>query len=1040
MSEFLIDEFIDLGAAGKQVKEVSANLDALQKKIKDFIPLRNVIENADSTKKVIQATNELAASENKLVQASNALTISQQQLATVQKSYLASLEGLQEKQFRYKSSLDAVNAAIKDYDKQLKAGTITQGQYALETERLYKNQALLKARISETNKEISAQSKLSISAPGSINAARAQNSVLAANRDRATDPARIAEINALIDRNNDLIDKNSDKLAKQKINIGNYPTVFKGAFTIVEKELEKVNQQLSSGAFKGDALQELTKKQVVLNNVTTSLSSSFTTNTAAATANRNAAKEIGLAFGANSDIFTRFNKEVAAGSKELSIVDANIKTAAKSGSAVGRVFQSLGASVVSLARLLPGIGIIGFIGLVTDAFTDWAFSIKKVVGDQKLLNDVATEGAKVAAEQAAILEIQKNQLNDVNLNNKERERIAKQYNKTAAEGNKINLEEIDNLTKINEQIDKQIALIERQSLAKAAQAQIAKFADAAVQAEFELQQALTQAGLTQDQVQKSIDQRQKRSDQILKSTQQTLDGIKINNDLAANANKQTEIVEVVDRKLQGLLVRKKTAALDLQRVINLLRPQLDGDTGTNKNAATGNTKPQKINDNTAQEILKAQFEINKLTAQQAKDSAKEILDDEKRNFDDRLQALGDYALASRAITELERQYEISVEKLKLQDTLDSLEEQKKVKGANIKGLNEQEEKERQASKFRIKAIDAKANDEAIKQYKDLLEKLKKIEQDNLKVPEVSTKGLDQVKAYFDRREKLEKEHQERLQKLREQGAQKQKDLNQQLLEEIQSTFFAFIQNGIDRENQALEERKSTIDRELELRIASIEASGLTEEQRVKKTAEANKQAAFEKEKIDKRQRELAVQRAKFEKAANIAQIIQATAAAIIETLKTYKGLPIGFAIAASIGAIGALQLAKAISTPIPKFKTGKNNDYEGLAIVDDGGQREPIYRADTGEIEMAGGPAKDRLTYLSKKDIVWPSVDAFMKSMKTPLLPQMAIIKDNAGVDNSRQLDKIVSELKDLNRKPAAKIFASQGVELSNWYDKNIRN
>jgi len=103
-----------------------------------------------------------------------------------------------------------------------------------------------------------------------------------------------------------------------------------------------------------------------------------------------------------------------------------------------------------------------------------------------------------------------------------------------------------------------------------------------------------------------------------------------------------------------------------------------------------------------------------------------------------------------------------------------------------------------------------------------------------------------------------------------------------------------------------------------------------------------------------------------------------------------------------IGAIGALQVAQVLATPIPKFKKGKTSSYEGPAIVGDGGVPEYMYRAD-GTIEKT--PAKDTLTYLGSKDIVFPDQLALLKAFAMPTFSSVIDQpKDNGS-------DKIVGRL-----------------------------
>lgn len=164
----------------------------------------------------------------------------------------------------------------------------------------------------------------------------------------------------------------------------------------------------------------------------------------------------------------------------------------------------------------------------------------------------------------------------------------------------------------------------------------------------------------------------------------------------------------------------------------------------------------------------------------------------------------------------------------------------------------------------------------------------------------------------------------------EEYAKRKKDLYKQLYAEIAQTVFQFLDDGLKREEQNLEERKRLLDEDTQRRINNINQLGLTETERVKQIAIVEKNAQFQTEQIEKRKRAIQVERAKFEKAASIANIIRSTAEAVISALKV--GPPQGFVLAALVGAIGAFQLARAISTPLPKYFKGTDSAKKGLGV------------------------------------------------------------------------------------------------------------
>lgn len=87
--------------------------------------------------------------------------------------------------------------------------------------------------------------------------------------------------------------------------------------------------------------------------------------------------------------------------------------------------------------------------------------------------------------------------------------------------------------------------------------------------------------------------------------------------------------------------------------------------------------------------------------------------------------------------------------------------------------------------------------------------------------------------------------------------------------------------------------------------------------------------------MEKRRQDIQYKQAVWDKAANIANASIATALAITEALPN-------FVLAALVGAMGAVQVATIMATPIPKYAKGTDNHTGGPAIVGDGGKKEIV--------------------------------------------------------------------------------------------------
>jgi len=406
---------------------------------------------------------------------------------------------------------------------------------------------------------------------------------------------------------------------------------------------------------------------------------------------------------------------------------------------------------------------------------------------------------------------------------------------------------------------------------------------------------------------------------------------------------------------------------------------------------------KKVNDKTKEDILRSQFEINKLRLEESSKADKEIIDSENRGYFIRKQALLDFTQKQQAIAQLEVQFARDVEKLKLAEIIAALEEEKKQKGANVKELNNQIEKERAASAKRVELIELQSTirlteigKEFVKTGQELADqrqairddeiaRIKKFEEDQ---QEISQKSRAIFKAAI--KEQADEEAA---------AAEKRIELQKQLQDELKSLFIQLVNDQFTIEEQALNERKRLLDEDTARRINQINLLGLTEQERIRQTAIVEKNAAAQTESIERRKRELAVQRARFEKLASIASIIQATAVAVINALGSRPYTPANIGLAALTGAIGAAQLAKAISTPLPRYKSGRGTGKEELAITGDGGKTEYIVRG-SGAIEAT--PSVPTLTHLMPKDRVLKDDNALLNFLINASSPYARIASKNA--------------------------------------------
>jgi hypothetical protein len=207
------------------------------------------------------------------------------------------------------------------------------------------------------------------------------------------------------------------------------------------------------------------------------------------------------------------------------------------------------------------------------------------------------------------------------------------------------------------------------------------------------------------------------------------------------------------------------------------------------------------------------------------------------------------------------------------------------------------------------------------------------------------------------------------------------------------TIQSIVGGNFDRQKNEVQEQIDLVEKQKQADIDRVNATTLSEQDKAAKLTSINIKAQADREALERRQREIDQKKAVFDRAMAIAKIIANTALAVTAQL-AIPGAGIG--LAAVVAAIGALQIAQLLATPIPKFKHGKTSSYEGAAIVGDGGVPEYIYRAD-GTIEKT--PAKDTLTYLGAKDIVFPDQLALLKAFAMPTFSGLIDKPKDNGTD-----------------------------------------
>lgn len=216
----------------------------------------------------------------------------------------------------------------------------------------------------------------------------------------------------------------------------------------------------------------------------------------------------------------------------------------------------------------------------------------------------------------------------------------------------------------------------------------------------------------------------------------------------------------------------------------------------------------------------------------------------------------------------------------------------------------------------------------------------------------------------------------------------------------------------------------------------VEKKVITEEEGEARKRAAEAQTARKNEELEKKKQKLKHKQAVWDKANSVSQAGIATALAIMNALQT-KPFPVGIAMAAIAAAMGAVQVATILATPIPKYAKGTDRHKGGPAIVGDGGVPELVIFGDKSWIT----PDTPTLVDIPAGAIVMPDLDGIddntpgLVQVPMPANKPMPIIVNNDYKRLEEKMDTFISLMrKHINRQRLAAIDAS----LNNYINERI--
>ena len=184
---------------------------------------------------------------------------------------------------------------------------------------------------------------------------------------------------------------------------------------------------------------------------------------------------------------------------------------------------------------------------------------------------------------------------------------------------------------------------------------------------------------------------------------------------------------------------------------------------------------------------------------------------------------------------------------------------------------------------------------------------------------------------------------EEARKKRQQNLQEWVQKAGEAIDKISGFVSALYDNQIAKIEELLEAEQEQYENEVEHIEYLAERGAITSEEAEIRKREAAAATAKKQEELEKRKAALEYKKAVTEKVNSVSQAAISTALGIMSALAQFPG-PVGWALAAAVGAMGAIQIATILAQPIKAYKEGTKGKPHpgGLALVGEGGNQELV--------------------------------------------------------------------------------------------------
>jgi len=642
-----------------------------------------------------------------------------------------------------------------------------------------------------------------------------------------------------------------------------------------------------------------------------------------------AAKNYTIQLGANHPKTIQAVSDAKALSDQLKAVDASVgqnqRNVGNYGSAIAGAFKSIWGGMRTAANLIPGLGIGGIvggiataIGTLVSAVANASTPFNKLARDMKIVSEVQKEATANSKAEIVTLD------GLIAVARDETEsRVNRNKAVTALQNMYPDYLKNISLETINSQAA-QLAIDELKNsiLQKAvAEAYADKIAAASIK-NAEIKQKIQDREIKD--LNNAIAFRNQMTEAQRKGDQATISALNkyglANDQAKIDMHGLNEELEQSNSELE-LLQKNYTAAVSATLSLNKATKE-----------KTVREKKEPKGRDLEEANRKAVFDALKATTEAQAAAQKAVLDNDQASYGERIAAFTKYIQERFDLINIEAYYE------------------KGKKGATTKEILAIEEKaEADRIKLRLEAnkiindIEIKAMDARQKAIDDAQ---KEKEKDDANMRAISDEVLDGQIKKNETRIKTDVEKQKEADKKREELIKKRHEVEKQIAEEAQAFLFDIFESRIEKEKNLVQEQIDALEvqKQKDIEVANQTITNAQDKANAIAVIEARAQA--KREQLEMRQRELDQKKARYEKARAVAEITQGTAIAVIGALGAKPWSPANIALAVAVGALGAIQIARTLAQPIPKYAEGTANHPGGAAIVGDAGRSEGIVLPD----------------------------------------------------------------------------------------------